>query len=399
MNSIAGPLQGVTAIDLGQVYNGPYCTFLMAMAGANVIKIEPVTGENLRRRAEVGGAALPFAMLNSNKRFASLNLKSPAGKQLFREMVAKGDVVIENFSPGAMDRLGLGYETLREINPRLVYASGSGYGLSGPMKNYPAMDITVQAMSGVMSINGFADRPPVKAGPALCDFLGGVHLYAGLVSALYERERTGRGQLVEVAMMEAVFPTLASNLGLHYGSKGGIPPRTGNRHGGMAEAPYNAYPTTDGFITVLCASDAKWDVLLDVIGRSDLNGDVRYSTLKERVAHIDEVDELVSGFTSGLSKQETFSRLMSAGITCAPVRDLDEVVNDVHMRERGALELVHHPIYGDMVLPRSPLRFSETPLPAIEPSGDVGRDNEAIYCDWLGLSRTEFARLASDGVI
>ena len=338
-------------------------------------------------------------MLNSNKRFASLNLKSPAGKQLFREMVAKGDVVIENFSPGAMDRLGLGYDTLREINPRLVYASGSGYGLSGPMKNYPAMDITVQAMSGVMSINGFPDRPPVKAGPALCDFLGGVHLYAGLVSALYERERTGRGQLVEVAMMEAVFPTLASNLGLHYGSKGGIPPRTGNRHGGMAEAPYNAYPTTDGFITVLCASDVKWDALLDVIGRSDLKGDVRYSTLKERVAHIDEVDELVSGFTSGLSKQETFSRLMSAGITCAPVRDLDEVVNDVHMRERGALELVHHPIYGDMVLPRSPLRFSETPLPAIEPSGDVGRDNEAIYCDWLGLSRTEFARLASDGVI
>jgi crotonobetainyl-CoA:carnitine CoA-transferase CaiB-like acyl-CoA transferase len=158
--TIAGPLSGVTAIDLGQVYNGPYCTFLMAMAGADVIKIEPLTGENLRRRAEVGGAALPFAMLNSNKRFVSLNLKAPEGKELLREMVKRGDVLIENFSPGAMARLGLGYDALREINPRLVYASGSGYGLSGPMKNYPAMDITVQAMSGVMSINGFPDRPP-----------------------------------------------------------------------------------------------------------------------------------------------------------------------------------------------------------------------------------------------
>ena len=150
---------------------------------------------------------------------------------------------------------------------------------------------------------------------------------------------------------------------------------------------------------MLCASDAKWDVLVDVIGRSDLKGDKRYSTLKERVAHIDEVDELVSRFTRGLSKQEAFSRLMTAGITCAPVRDLDEVVNDVHMRERGALELVHHPIYGDMVLPRSPLRFSEAPLPVIEPSGDVGRDNAAIYCDWLGKSHGEFERLESDGVI
>ena len=399
MTGTTGPLQGVVAIDLGQVYNGPYCTFLMAMAGATVIKIEPITGENLRRRAEVGGAALPFAMLNSNKRFAALNLKAPAGKQLLREMVAKGDVLIENFSPGAMDRLGLGYDTLKAINPRLIYASGSGYGLSGPMKNYPAMDITVQAMSGVMSINGFADRPPVKAGPAIADFLGGVHLYAGLVSALYARERTGVGQRVEVAMMEAVYPTLASNLGLHYGSKGVVPPRTGNRHGGMAEAPYNAYPTADGFIAVLCASDAKWDVLVDVIGRGDLKGDARYSTLKERVARIDQVDALVSGFTSGLTKQEAFSKLMSAGITCAPVRDLDEVVNDAHMRERGALELVHHPIYGDMVLPRSPLRFSDAPLPAIEPSGDIGRDNAAIYGDWLGKSSDELERLHSEGVI
>jgi CoA:oxalate CoA-transferase len=394
-----GPLRGITAIDLGQVYNGPYCTFLMAMAGADVIKIEPVTGENLRRRAEVGGAALPFAMLNSNKRFATLNLKTPEGKQLLRDMVARGDVLIENFAPGVMDRLELGYEQLRVVNPRLVYASGSGYGLTGPMKNYPAMDITVQAMSGVLSITGFPDMPPVKAGPALADFLGGVHLYAALVTALFEREKTGRGQQVEVAMMEAVYPTLASNLGLHYGTRGSVPPRTGNRHGGMAEAPYNVYPTRDGYVAVLCASDAKWETLLGVVGRGDLQGDARYATLKSRVVHIDDVDAIVTAFTQSLTKQQVFERLAGAGITCAPVRDLNEVVNDAHMHERGALETVHHPMYGEVVLPRSPLRFSETPLPAIEPSGEAGRDNESIYCDWLGLSRQRFERLNRQGVM
>lgn len=399
MSIVKGPLNGVTVVDLGQVYQGPYCTFLMAMAGADVIKIEPLTGENLRRRAEVGGAAIPFAMLNSNKRFASLNLKTDAGKQLLRDMVPKADVMVENFSPGAMARLGLGYEVLSGLNERLVYASGSGYGLSGPMKSYPAMDITVQAMSGAMSINGYPELPPVKVGPAIADFLGGIHLYGALVSALYERERTGKGQLVEVAMMEAVYPTLASNLGLYFSTKGDIPPRTANRHGGMAEAPYNAYPSLDGFITVISASDIKWNTLLDAMGRSELKGDPRYATLKARVERIDEVDEIVASFTRQLTKQQAFDKLAAAGITCAPVRDLGEVVNDVHMHERGALEIVQHPIYGELTLPRSSLRFSTAPLPPIEPSGEIGRDNASVYCDWLGISPAELARLKSQGVV
>ena len=156
-----GPLSGVTVIDLGHIYNGPYATFLMAMAGANVVKVEPKGGENLRRRAAVGGAAMPFAMLNSNKSFVTLDIKSPRGKEMVLEMISKADVVVENFAHGAMERLGLGYDVLNELNPRIVYASGSGYGRSGPMRDYPAMDIAVQAMSGLMSVNGFEDRPPV----------------------------------------------------------------------------------------------------------------------------------------------------------------------------------------------------------------------------------------------
>ena len=398
-SSTQGPLNGVTVIDLGQIYNGPYCTFLMAMAGARVIKVEPKGGENLRRRAKVGGAAVPFAMLNSNKEFITLDLKSARGKALFREMIAKADVLIENFSQGAMERLGLGYDTLRQINPALVYASGSGYGRSGPMKDYPAMDIAVQAMSGLMSINGFEDRPPVKVGPAVADFFGGVHLYAGVVTALFERNTTGKGRLVEVSMMESVYPSLASNLGLYYAKKGQVSARTGNRHGGMAESPYNAYPSTDGFIAIVASSDEQWSRLLVVIGRPDLVGDPRYATLGERVARMDEVDAVVTAYTSTRTKTEAFTKLVGAGVTCAPVRDLDEVVHDEHMLGRQALEWVDHPIYGRMPLPRSSIRFSDTPMPAIEPSGEVGRDNASVYGDWLGLGAGGVAELARAQVI
>jgi crotonobetainyl-CoA:carnitine CoA-transferase CaiB-like acyl-CoA transferase len=155
------PLSGITVVDLGQIYNGPYCTFLLAMAGARVIKVEPPGGENLRRRTAVGGGAIPFAMLNSNKRFVTLNLKQPRGRELLIEMVRRADVLVENFAPGTLDRLGVGFETLRSKNPRLLYASGSGFGLSGPNRHYPAMDLTVQAMAGVMSVTGFPENPPV----------------------------------------------------------------------------------------------------------------------------------------------------------------------------------------------------------------------------------------------
>ena len=179
------PLSGITVLDLSHVYNGPYAAFLMALAGATVIKVEPLHGEHLRSRGDLGGADLPFAMLNSNKLSVTLNLKSGRGRELLFEMIRRGDVLLENFAPGTMTRLGAGWEVVHEINPRIVYASGSGYGLSGPYRDYPAMDLTVQAMAGVMSITGYADRPPVKAGPAICDFFGGVHLYGAVMTALY----------------------------------------------------------------------------------------------------------------------------------------------------------------------------------------------------------------------
>jgi crotonobetainyl-CoA:carnitine CoA-transferase CaiB-like acyl-CoA transferase len=393
------PLEGVTVVDLGQIYNGPYCTFLMAMAGARIIKIEAKGGENLRRRSVVGGAALPFAMLNSNKTFATLNLKTARGRELLCAMVKKGDVLVENFAPGAMERLGVGYEVLRQINPRLVYGSGSGFGRSGPNMKYPAMDLTVQAIAGIMNVTGYPDRPPVKAGPAIGDFMGGVHLYGAIMTALYEREKTGVGRLVEVSMQEAVYASLASNLGLHHSMGNNVPPRTGNRHGGLAEAPYNVYPTADGHIAIICVSEAHWKALLKAMQREELLVDPRFATLKLRVEHMDEVDELVAAFTARHAKKALFDLLMGHRIPCAPVRNLDEVVNDEHMHARRALEWVEHPMYGRVCLPNSPMRYDGVEPVALRPSGELGRDNQEVYGDWLGLPADEITRLQAEEVI
>lgn len=399
MNSPEYPLSGITVVDLGQIYNGPYCTFLLAMAGARVIKIEPLGGENLRRRTTVGGGAVPFAMLNSNKQFATLNLKHPRGRDLLFEMVRRSDVLVENFAPGTLDRLGVGFETLKERNPRLIYASGSGYGLTGPHRDYPAMDLTVQAMTGVMSVTGFAENPPVKSGPALCDFFGGVHLYAALVTALFDRERTGMGRRVEVSMQEAVYPSLASNLGRLAASVGDTPLRTGNRHGGLAESPYNVYPTTDGFIAILCVGEHHWDSLLGAMAREDLRADLRFRTLAARVKNMDAIDQLVSEFTRTRQKQVLFELLVDLGVPCAPVRELSEVVSDPHLHARRALENVQHPLYGQMVLPNSPLRFEGLAPLALEPSRELGADNSDVYGKWLGLTAQAVLALERDDVI
>lgn len=393
------PLEGVTVLDLGQIYNGPYACFLMAQSGARVIKVEPPNGDNMRRRGAVGGAMLPFAMLNSNKEFLTLNLKHEKGREILRQLALKADVLLENFAPGVMDRLGLGPAAMLELNPRLIYAAGSGFGWSGPYRDYPAMDLTVQAMSGVMSCTGFPDRPPVKAGPALCDFFGGVHLFGAVMTALYERSVTGQGRFVEVAMLEAVYASLSSNLGLYHGSGGKAPPRTGNRHGGMAESPYNVYPTRDGHIALICVSEAHWDSLVGAMGRPELKGDPRFSSLMARVARMDEVDTLVGDWTVQFDKQPLFELLMRHRVPCAPVRDLAEVVHDPHLHARGALVDVEHPVLGPVVLPTGPLRYQDAPPRPLRPSQELGADSASVLESLLGLDAAAVAALRQEGAV
>ena len=393
------PLAGVVVIDLSHIYNGPYATFLMAMAGADVIKIEPRGGEHLRIRADLGGAALPFAMLNSNKKAITLNLKSARGRELLFDMVRKADVLVENFAPGVTERLGIGPQALHEANPRLIYASSSGYGRSGPYRDLPAMDLTVQAMSGVMSITGFPDRPPVKAGPAVADFFAGVHLYGGIVTALYQREKTGKGRVVEVSMQEAVYPSLSSNLGMYFGKGNKVPPRTGNRHGGLAEAPYNVYATKDGYIAIICNNNRHFHALLEAMGRTELEQDARFRDLASRIAHIDEVDALVESWTITLARNQIVELLLAHRVPHAPVRDLDEVVNDPNMHARGSLQWIDHPQFGRVVLQHSPIRYEGSPLTALRPSSTLGAENHAVFADWLGLAEDELEALAREGVI
>ena len=396
----AGPLAGITVIDLGQIYQGPYATFMMAKAGADVIKVEPPHGEPIRARAQVGrGASLPLAMLNSNKRAITLNLKTARGRELLVALVERADVLLENFAPGVMDRLGVGFEILSRANPRLVYASGTGYGLSGPDRDSLAMDLTVQAASGIMSVTGFPDGPPLKAGPAVVDFLGGCHLYGAVVTALFERERTGRGRLVEVAMQEAAYPSLASNLGMHYSSGGQVPPRTGNRHGGLAIAPYNVYPAKDGHVAIICVVEDHWPSLLDAMGRQDLKHDPRFASNMKRVENLDATDAVVTAWTSSLTKAEVFAAAKRFKVPSAPVRDLVEVMNDPHMHERGMLQWIDHPELGRIVVPGSPLRFHGAPPPPTVPSPRLGQHNAEIYGGWLGLTTAEIASLKDGGVI
>ena len=399
MSEPAGALSGVTVIDLGQIYMAPYATLLLGLAGARVIKVEPLHGEHLRARGDTRGAGYPYLMLNSNKEGITLNLKCERGRELLFAMVEKADIVVENFAPGVMDRLGVGASVLMELNRRLIYASGSGYGLSGPYRDYPAMDITVQAMAGVMSTTGFPDGPPVKAGPAIADFMGGIHLYGGILTSLYEREKTGRGQLVETAMFDSVFPTLASSLGLFFGSGEELAPRTGNRHSGLSEAPYNVYPTRDGHIALICVSNSHWQALLSAMGREDLAGEERFQTIGRRCANIEEIDALVSGWTSGFATADLWEILRERRVPSAPVRGLKEVVADKHLRERGMLQDIDHPELGRVTVPTSPFRLSEHPVTAPRPAPSLGQHNKEVFGAWLGVSDEELSRLKEEAVI
>ncbi|MEO3388005.1 CoA transferase [Mesorhizobium sp. CAU 1741] len=393
------PLAGIRVLDLTQIYNGPYATFLMAMAGAEVIKVEPIGGEYLRRRDASSGAAMPFAMLNACKDSISLNLKSARGRELFLELVDTADVVAENYSPGVMDRLDLGWETLSARNPRLIVASGSGYGQDGAYQDMMAMDLTVQAMSGLMSVTGNADGPPMKSGAAVCDFGGGIHMYGAIMTALFERERTGRGSRIDIAMLDSVLMTMASNIGMLFGARKDIPLRTGNRHGGLSLCPYSVYPTSDGHIAVICNAERHWAALARCMGREELATDPRTLTNRERVTNMDFVDTTISAFTATRTTEELAAMLRAARVPSAPVRDLPDVLADEALHERGLLVRVEHPDFGTVSLPRSPIRLGGDARQAdYRVSPAYARDNGRIYGE-LGYDGGAVEKLQESGVI
>ena len=394
------PLAGITVLDFGQIFQGPYATFLMAKAGANVIKIEPPTGEPLRRRALAVGneTTLPMAMLNANKRAVTLNLKSPRGKDLLKQMVGRADVLLENFSPGTLDGLGVGYDVLKDINPRLIYATGTGFGISGPDRDNLAMDFTIQAVSGIMSVTGQPDGPPTKAGPTLVDYMGGIHLYGAVMTALFHRVATGQGQLVEVAMQETVYCSLAASYDYAY-KTGKVPPRAGNRQAGLSSAPYNAFVTTDGFVAIHVVTEEHWLNLLRAMGREELRDDPRFTTHAARAANMEETEAVVTAWTRTMAKDAVVAACKAGRIPAAPVRNALEVMEDRHMHARGMLERIDHPSLGPVVLPTTPLRLHGADRVESIPSPKLGEHNLEIYGEWLGLGAAGVADLKAAGAI
>lgn len=397
--TIDQPLKGIKVLDFGQVYQGPYATYLMAQAGADVIKIEAPTGEPLRQREVKGGPAIfQMGMLNANKRAITLDLKTEKGKQLLRDLVPHMDILLENFTPGVMDRLGVGASSLQQINPRLIYASGTGYGLSGPDKDAMAMDITVQAMSGIMSVTGEEGGPPVRVGPAIADFMGGIHLYSGVMTALYERERTGKGRLVEVSMLESVYPTLASGLGAMYDNNGEIPPRPGNR-GALNTAPYSVFEAADGYISIFCLKEDHWTNLCDAMSKPELATDSRFATSEARAKNLELTEQVVTAWSSQLPKDKVFELLCEHRVPAAPVRTMKEVSTSEHMFARGSLQKLAHPDLGEVTLPTSPLRYHGTPQNELTPSPRLGQHNHEVLAEFLNLSAEQVDQLREEGAI
>ncbi|MHA6739756.1 CaiB/BaiF CoA transferase family protein [Rhodococcus erythropolis] len=392
-------LSGVKVICVGQFYFAPYCSMLLARLGADVIKIEAPEGDPYRRlpSADQDGSSVQFTMLNSGKRAMKVDLKHPKGQEIVRKLVEQADVLIQNLSPGAMDRFGLGYDALCAINPRLIMASGTGFGSFGPYAGEPAMDLTIQARTAIMSTTGFMEGAPVRTGPSVVDFMAGTHMFSGVLAALYQREHTGRGQHVEVALQDAILPALSSNIAGHINSNGAMPERTGNRHGGLAVVPYNAYRTTDGWVTVLCPTQSHWERLCGVMDDPDAKDD-RYSTMSGRTAHSDEVDVLVERWTSAHTKQEVAHLLSRTGIPTAPVLSLAELMDDPHVQARGVLRWMDDES-GRWLTLGSPLFLSDSPMVEPDRAHGLGADTDTILRDELGMTEDEVAALHFEGAI
>lgn len=389
------PLKGVRILDLGHVFQGPYATFLMAMAGAEVIKIEPPHGDMSRKRGRDGD--YPFRALNGCKRGIVLNLKTERGCELLLELAKSADVLVENFAPAVMPRLGLGSGVLLKANPRLIYASASGFGSTGPYADKLALDLTIQAMSGMMSTTGEKGGRPLKAGVPVADFMSGAHLYGAIVTALFERERTGRGRALEVSMLESLFATLLPSAGYLYASNS-VPKRTGNRHVAGSYVPFDTFEAADGWMAIVCATDEHWLNLTDAMGRPDLRADKQLRCLAGRIERIEELTDIISQWAAKLTREEVGALLQAHHIPSAPLRNVNEVLEDPHLRARGFLS-EHVTENGTVMLPNSPMRYAGSSLRTLQAPPALGQHSDAVLADLCGLNPVQLDKLHRDGVI
>ncbi len=393
------PLTGITVLDFGQVYNGPYCGFLLAQAGARVIKVESLIGETLRARGGASAATYPFNNLNANKQCITVDFQQAAGQVLIKDLVQHMDVMVQNFAPGTLEKYGLGADALRQINPALIYAMGTGYGsIDGPYKDFLGMDITLQAMSGAMSATGEEGGPPLKSPAASIDFLAGVHLYSGIVTALLSRMTSGEGATVDISMQDCVFPTLSTVIGSYY-SVGHELPRSGSRHPAKALSPYNVYEAKDGHVAIICIREGHWRKLCKAMGKEALASDARFVDMKSRSIHIDAVDDIVNAWTRRHTRDEILKTAQAHGVICAPVRTISEAVDDEHMQARQSLVKTTHPDIGDISQFQTPIRFKDIDPPPLAPTRELSADTDSVLTEFLDKTPDAIAALREAKVI
>ncbi|GAA1704765.1 formyl-CoA transferase [Nonomuraea bangladeshensis] len=404
-------LEGVRILDMTHVQSGPSCTQLLAWLGADVVKLEAPTGDITRQqlRDVPGVDSLYFTMLNCNKRSITLNMKSERGKQLFTELVKDADVLVENFGPGAVDRMGFPWERLQELNPRLIYASIKGFG-AGRYAKFKAYEVIAQAMGGSMSTTGFEDGPPLATGAQIGDSGTGIHAVSGILAALYQRERTGRGQRVQVAMQHAVLNLcrvkLRDQQRLAHGPLREYPnrtfgdevPRSGNASGGGQPGwAVRCAPGGPNDYIYVIVQPVGWQPLSGIIGRPELADDPEWATPEARLSKLDKMFQLIEEWTIRHDKWTVLDRLNAANIPCGPILSTRELVEDESLREEGIVVTVPHPERGDFVTVASPLQLSDSPVEVRTPPL-LGEHNEEIY-GRLGVGTEELAELKANGVI
>lgn len=395
-----GPLAGIRILDLTWVLAGPYAAMILCDLGAEVVKVErPPYGDVARTTGPfVNDESMYFQSVNRGKRSISIDLRSDEGRELFGRLVDQADVVMENFTPGVMDRLGIGPETLLARNPRLIFASTSGFGQTGPWRDKPALDIIVQGMGGVMSITGYPDEAPARPGTSIGDICGGLYTAIGILAALRERDHSGHGQSVDISMLDCQIAIL-ENAVARYFATGSEPGPLGTRH--PSATPFQAFPTADGWMVVALSwgVDNQWELFCAELGVPALVGDERFDTSFKRTENHAELEPMLFEATRRQTTDHWVTALSPYGIPIGPLNTIGEAVNQEQIAAREMITTVQHPVAGDVTMAASPLKLSRTPGRVYGYAPAFGQDTGAVLEEWLELSAEETAALADSGVV
>lgn len=392
VNYARGPLSGITVLDLTQFLSGPFCTMIMADLGADILKIERPD----RPRASgpyLHGERIYDLSVNRSKKSMTLNLKSDAGKDIFKKLLISSDVVIENFKPGTMERMGLGYEELKKIKPNLIYAAISGFGYTGPYKNRGALDMVIQGMSGLMSLTGEPNGRPTRCGTSASDIFSGIYMFGAVASALYEREKTGKGQFIDVAMLDSTFSCL-ENAVINTCIFNKNPERVGNSH--PTSVPFQTFQTSDGEIIITCSRDSAFYSLCRAMGRPDMIQDERFAKAEARRLNKELLEDEITRFTSTRTLDECEETLNQFGVPNGRINTLTMICKEPQIAARDMIVKVEHPVAGTYQMAGSPLKFSSLTEAHYEPAPTLGQHTREILSERLNMTDTEIEALLKE---